>query len=139
MVKREAILTTETTDTDNTDRLAWSNTVPDQRREGSQSSTKHRCRIFRGQSLRNGKNVLVVRTNSRRVSTLRLDSIGELGIVRVDHFGTVVFIVVFTSVALQTRVDLGSNTDSLADLELGNLVSDMSDFSDNLVAWANPA
>lgn len=135
---RETPLTSETTDTDDTNSLSWSSTVPNQRREDGQTGAEHRCRILRSECLWDGKDVLVVGSDSRRVTTLGLDTVRELGVVSVDHLRAVVFVVVLASVAFQARVDLSSNTDPVADLELGNFVTDVSDFSDNLVAWANP-
>ena len=132
-------LTAETTDTDNTNSLARSSTVPNKRRVDGQTGTQHRRRVLRLERVGNGENVLVVRTDRSGVSALGLDTIGELCVVRVDHLGTVVLVVVLASVALEARVDLGSNTDSLADLELGHLVADVRDFADDLVAWTNPA
>lgn len=52
--------------------------------------------------------------------------------------GTVVLIVRVTPITIQTGQDLSSNTDSLADLELGNVFTDVGDLSDNLVSGDNP-
>lgn len=52
--------------------------------------------------------------------------------------GTVVLVVLLATVALQARIHLGANTDTLAHLELGHLVPDMSDLADDLVARHDP-
>jgi hypothetical protein len=62
----------------------------------------------------------------------------ERSVVGVDGLGTVVLVVRVTPVAVQTTQDLCSNTDSLSDLEFGNLITNVGDLSDNLVSRDNP-
>lgn len=73
--------TTETTDTDDTDSLARSSTVPDQRRVDGQPGAKHRRGILRCESLRDSKDESVVGSDGSRVTALRGDAILELGVV----------------------------------------------------------
>lgn len=51
----------------------------------------------------------------------------------VPPFDALHTIVVLASLAFTARSDLGSNTDSLADLELGDFRSDFYDLADDLV------
>jgi hypothetical protein len=62
----------------------------------------------------------------------------ERSVVSVNGLSTVVLIVRVTPITIQTRQDLSSNTNSLSDLEFGNIFTDMSDFSNDLVSWNNP-
>jgi len=54
----------------------------------------------------------------------------------VDHVGAVVLLVRLAVYALSARPDLSTNTDSVALLELGDLVTDLENSSYNLVAHA---
>jgi len=56
------------------------------------------------------------------------------GTVCVDHLRAVVLLVTLAVDALSAGTDLSTNTDSLALLELGNLVTDSEDLADNLVS-----
>lgn len=66
------------------------------------------------------------------------EGLTEGSVVGVDRLSAVVLVVRVTPVTIQTRQDLGSNTDSLSDLELGNVASDVGDLSDNLVSGYDP-
>ena len=66
------------------------------------------------------------------------EGLTEGSVVGVDRLSTVVLVVRVTPVTIQTIQNLGSNTDSLSNLELGNVASDMGDFSDNLVTGYDP-
>ena len=55
-----------------------------------------------------------------------------------DLLRAVIFIIILTSVTIQTTQDLRTDTDPLSDLELRDLITDMSDFSNNLMSRTNP-
>jgi hypothetical protein len=78
----------------------------------------------------------IVNTNSiKKRGEIRLT---ERSVVGVDRLGAVVLVVVVAPLTVQTRQDLSANTDSLADLEFGNLVTNVGDGTDNLVSWDDP-
>jgi hypothetical protein len=157
----ERLLTSETANTDDTDRLSLGDAVSDHGRVDGETGAEHGRRVLRLERVGDGKDKLVVGSDSSRVTSLRLDSIGELGVVSaarsvrterdtlglktgripansLDLLGAVVLIVILASVALQATVDLGADTDPLSNLELGDSVADMGDLADNLVTGANP-
>jgi hypothetical protein len=62
----------------------------------------------------------------------------ERSVVSVNRLSTVVLIVRVTPITIQTRQDLSSNTNSLSDLEFGNIFTDVGNLSNDFVSWNNP-
>ena len=62
----------------------------------------------------------------------------ERSVIGVNGLGTVVLVVRVTPITIQTRQDLSSDTDSLSDLEFGNIFTDVGDLSDDFVSWNDP-
>jgi hypothetical protein len=62
----------------------------------------------------------------------------ERSVVSVNRLSTIVLIVRVTPITIQTRQDLSSNTNSLSNLEFGNIFTDVGNLSNDFVSWNNP-
>lgn len=72
----------------------------------------------------------------RRVTTLGLEtSIEVISAIGVDLVLTVGLIVILALMALKTRPDLGTSTDTVADLSESDLVTNTENLANNLVAY----
>jgi hypothetical protein len=80
----------QSTETDDTDLLAWSSTVSDQRREDGQSTTQHGSGVGGRQFLGEGEDESLLRSNVGRVTALVLRLIGPEGVVAVNGVRAVV-------------------------------------------------
>jgi len=125
---------TETTETDDTDLLSWSSTVSDKGRKDGQSTTQHGSGIGGFQAFGNRKDESLLSTDVGRVSTLVLGLVGPKGVVAVNRRGAVLLVVGLARLAFTARSDLGSNTDTLADFELGHFGADLGDLANDLVS-----
>lgn len=66
-----------------------------QRRKHSQARAKHRTSMFAFDFVGDGKDELGMCDDAGRITALGLGSVGKLGVVGVDHVGTIVLVVVF--------------------------------------------
>ena len=65
-------------------------------------------------------------------TALTLCAVAEVGAVRVDHVGAVVFLVGLAVDAGQVGADLGTDADAVADLEVLDAAADLDDAADDL-------
>lgn len=65
---------------------------------------------------------------------MRHGAIRILGTVCVDLVGAVVLLVILAVVAGEVGADLGSNTNTVSDLDLGNLAANLDGLADDLVS-----
>ena len=127
---------TKTTDTDNTDLLAWTGTKTDERAVDGQTGAElvyvlaaawdrivwllayHRSSDLGWNVVWNLKGEVLVGTHVRRVTTLCDGTIWVWSAVGVDHVWAVVLLVSLAVVASQVGTNLGTNTDTVADPEM---------------------
>lgn len=76
-------------------------------------------------------------SNVRSISTLRDSAVLVLGTVCVDLVGTVILLVCLAVVAGQVGLDLCTDTDSVANLDCLDVLSNLDSLADNLVANAD--
>lgn len=77
--------------------------------------------MFEFKFLRNLENETLVRSHTRRVTTVSNVAVGVLGVVSVDLLRAVVLVVVLASVTVEARPDLSTNTSTVSSFELGDL------------------
>jgi len=77
-----------------------------------------------------------MRTVVRRVSTVRLASVGPLAAVGVSGLGAVVLVAGLALLALEARAGLGADSDAVAQLDVLDLLADADGLADDLVADA---
>jgi len=145
---------TETTDTDDTNLLTRASTEADQRRVDGQTSAEHGSGDRGLEVVGDLEDEVVVCTDVRGVTTLRDGAIRVGCTVGVDGVGAVVLLVSLAVVAGQVGTNLSANTDwivvsmvclqielwtertSVADLAVRDLVADLDDLANDLVANA---
>ena len=145
---------TQTTDTDDTDLLTRASTEADQRRVDGQTSAEHGSGDRGLEVVGDLEDEVVVCTDVRGVTTLRDGAIRVRCTVCVDGVGAVVLLVSLAVVAGQVGTNLSTNTDwivvnmvclqielwtertSVADLAVRDLVADLDDLANDLVANA---
>ena len=74
-------------------------------------------------------------TNVRRVASLCNSAIGVLSTVGIDLVGAVVLLVGLAVVASKIGANLGTGTDTVADLVLGDLGSNLDNVANDLVSY----
>jgi len=122
--------------TNNSDLLARSTSVGLEGRVNSNTTTHHRRRIRAVKTLRDLQDKVAVRTVVRGVSTVGLASVGPLSTVGVRGLGAVVLVTGLALLALEARAGLGADADTVADLDVLDLLADADGFADDLVANA---
>lgn len=75
-------------------------------------------------------------TNVRRVASLSNGAVRVLSTVGIDLVGAVVLLVGLAVVASKIGANLGTRTDAVANLVLGDLVSDLDNAANDLVSYA---
>jgi hypothetical protein len=75
-------------------------------------------------------------TDVARVTSLCYSAVRVLGTVGIDLVGAVVLLVVLALVASKIGTDLGTRTSAVANLDLGDLGSDLDDAANDLVSYA---
>lgn len=123
----------QSSETDDTDFLARPASVSDQGREHGQSSAQHRASMSALNLIRNREDELGVGDDASGITTHRLDTIGELGAIGMDHAGTIVLIVSFAGTAFHAGKALCTDTGTIADFDVFHVLADASDLADNFM------
>lgn len=85
--------------------------------------------------LGNLEDEVLVNTDVRGVTSLSDSAVRVLSTVRIDLVGAVVLLVGLALGAGKIGTDLGTRTDAVSDLVLGDLGSDLDDAANNLVSY----
>jgi hypothetical protein len=128
---------TETADTDDTDSLSGTTAVVDEGRVDGDTTAKHGSSIGRLDTLGNLDDEGTVGAVVVGVATVGLVlAVGVDGSVGVDGLLAVGHVAVLAVNALEARLGLGTNTDTVADLDVLDLLANTDSLADNLVADA---
>lgn len=115
---------TETTDTDDTDRLAGSTAVLLQGRVGGDTTAEHRSSLGGGNGVGDLDDKGRGRPVVKRVSTIRLAAVGISTVICANHAVAVLLEVASTRVAVTVLVQAGTalrtNTDAVSNLDVAN-------------------
>lgn len=149
----ENCVVAEPTNTDDTDLLPRTGAIRLQRREHSETGAEHRSCVFRLNSVRNLKDEAFMRADGSRVTALSYNAVGIHIVLRcvrslsaaklttrkhthigINQLEAIVLVSGLASSALHAAPDLGTDTDSVADLKLGHLRADPSHISNNFMS-----
>ena len=129
-------LLTKATKTQDGDLLAWASTKPNEWAVHGKTSTHHRCRNRRRNAFRDLESEVFVRSNVRRVATLREGAITVLCAESVDGVRTVVLLVGLAVGAGQVCLNLRTDTDTVTFLDGLDILANPDSLANDLVANA---
>jgi hypothetical protein len=127
---------TETSNTKNCNDLAWTDASSHKRRISGDTGAEKRSNLLALESIGNLKGKVLVSTDMRSETTVSDTAIRVFAVVGVDHIRAVVFVLVFAELALEARRDLSTNTNTVADLDLADLVANSDSLANDFVTNA---
>jgi len=126
----------ETSNTQNSNNLSRANSGSHKRRVCGNTGAEKGSNLLTLEGIGDLKSKVLVSTDVRSETTVSDTAIGVCAVVSVDHIRAVVFVLVVAELALQARRDLGTNTNTVADLDLADLVTNSDSLADDFVTNA---
>ncbi|KAI6747715.1 hypothetical protein HG531_008257 [Fusarium graminearum] len=123
----------ETSDTKNCDDLAWANASSHERRVSGDTGAEKRSDLLALEGIGNLEGKVLVSTDVRSETTVSDTAIRVFAVVSVDHVRAVVFVLVVAELALEARRNLSTNTNTVANLDLADLVTNSYSLANNFV------
>jgi hypothetical protein len=127
---------TETANANNSNSLAGADVSSDKRRVSSDASAEKRGNLLSLESLGDLKGEVLVCADVRSETTMSDAAIRVFAVVSVDHIRAVVLVLVLAKLALKTRRNLGSNTHTVSNLDILDLIAYSDSLADNFVTDA---
>ena len=120
--------------TNNTNLLARTTAIGLEWRVYSDTTAQHRRSIRAVNTIGYLQHEVAVRTVVRSVTTVRLAAVRPLSTVGVRGLGAVVLVTGLALLALEARAGLGTDSDTVADLNVLDVLADLDGLANDLVA-----